>query len=167
MSEETNAEPVGPARTYGGDPWGATWDEDKIQGCVCDSSWPVGYGSGQLQLPQWWGPDCSLLRCPSNDDPRTYASDETDCEWYDDNGKTWKGIVGSDGKRYKTSSSLPAGVTVATPASCTPGLDCGGAGNKCYVECSNRGICDHTTGTCACFTGYYGVDCGIKSSLPG
>ncbi len=165
MAEEPNAEPVGPPASYGGDPNGATWDEDKIQGCVCDSAWGVGYGANQLQMPQWWGHDCSKQRCPSADDPRTYLVDETDCEYYADNGKVWKGIVGSDGKKYKSVGSMPAGVTVTTAASCTPGVDCGAAGNKCYVPCANRGICDADTGLCACFSGYYGVSCAVKSVI--
>jgi hypothetical protein len=165
LGEEPNAEPVGPPRPYGGDPEGATWDEDKIQGCACDSAWAVGYAAGAEQLPQWWAPDCTLLRCPSGDDPRTYGVDETDCELFDDNGRVWKGIVGSDGKRYRSAGALPGGVTIATPASCTPGVDCGARGNKCHVDCSNRGVCDHTSGTCTCFTGYYGVNCGLKSTM--
>jgi hypothetical protein len=29
-------------------------------GCVCDSSWEVGLGSGQRQSPEWFAADCSL-----------------------------------------------------------------------------------------------------------
>lgn len=39
-----------------------TWDEDKIFGCVCESQWPVGLGSGETQEPEWFGPDCSLRK---------------------------------------------------------------------------------------------------------
>lgn len=41
---------------------GATWDEDKVFGCVCDSSWAVGLGSGDTQEPEWFGPDCSYRK---------------------------------------------------------------------------------------------------------
>lgn len=41
---------------------GATWDEDKVYGCVCDSSWSVGLGAGETQEPEWFGPDCSLRK---------------------------------------------------------------------------------------------------------
>ena len=40
----------------------STWDEDKIFGCVCESSWSVGLGSGETQEPEWFGPDCSLRK---------------------------------------------------------------------------------------------------------
>ena len=39
-----------------------TWDEDMTYGCVCDSSWPVGLGSGETQEPEWFGADCSLSK---------------------------------------------------------------------------------------------------------
>jgi hypothetical protein len=153
MAHEPNAEPFGPASTYGGAPDGATWDEDKIFGCVCDSSWAVGFGAGETQAPEYTGADCALRRCPSGDDPRTTGVDETDCAYFADNGAAWKGAVGSDGLRYAPGAALPAGVTVATPASGTPGVDQGAQGNKCYVECSNRGTCNYKTGACACFSG--------------
>jgi len=35
-----------------------------------------------------------------------------------------------------------------------------------YVsECSNRGVCDWTSGTCGCFPGYTNDDCSIQSSI--
>ena len=57
-----------------------TWDQDQLTMCVCDSSWGVGLGVGQTQDPEWFGPACSLKRCPSGDDPETTDVDETDCE---------------------------------------------------------------------------------------
>jgi len=54
------------------------WDAALLVGCLCDSSWPVGLGRGERQDPEWFGPDCSLRRCPSGDDPMT-AIDDTDC----------------------------------------------------------------------------------------
>jgi hypothetical protein len=83
LASEAAAAPFGGSYSYGGDPWGATWDEDKVHACVCDSEWAVGYGPGQTQATQYYGPDCSLKRCPSGDDPRTAGVDETDCEWAD------------------------------------------------------------------------------------
>lgn len=40
------------------------------------------------------------------------------------------------------------------------GYGTGASGNKCHVDCSNRGICDHTIGLCTCFPGYTGGNCG-------
>ena len=45
------------------------------------------------------------------------------------------------------------------------GFGTGANGNKCHVDCSNRGICDYTTGTCTCFKGYYSADCSLTSEL--
>mgnify|MGYP006086078487 FL=1 len=122
-----NAMPVGASATYGAAATYATsaWDADIMYGCVCDSpSWTVGVGSGETQLAEYWGPDCSLRRCPSADNPMTIA-DETDCN----------------------------------------GVNGGGTGNKCHVECSMNGRCDHKTGTCKCFSGFYGQDCASRSVL--
>ncbi len=50
---------------------GATWDGQSLMACVCDSSWDVGLGAGQTQLPEFFGPSCQLRRCPSGNDPTT------------------------------------------------------------------------------------------------
>lgn len=34
-----------------------------------------------------------------------------------------------------------------------------------YMECSNKGLCDRTTATCTCFTGYEGTSCQ-RASCP-
>lgn len=36
------------------------WDYKTMFGCVCDSSWSVGYENGETQLSEYFGPDCSL-----------------------------------------------------------------------------------------------------------
>lgn len=41
----------------------------------------------------------------------------------------------------------------------------GTTGYEYVAECSNRGICDSTTGICQCFSGYTGQDCGTINSL--
>jgi hypothetical protein len=48
----------------------------------------------------------------------------------------------------------------------TPTLVSKGAeGSTESVECSNRGICDHATGLCKCFTGFTNEDCSQQNSL--
>lgn len=66
------------AFTYGDTRNDSNWDADIIFGCVCDSSWPVGLEAGQVQLSEFFGPDCSLRHCPSADNPYT-AVNELDC----------------------------------------------------------------------------------------
>jgi len=174
MAHEANAAPFGGTYSYGGSETTTTWDENKVDGCVCDSSWAVGYAAGETQATEWYGADCSMQRCPSGDDPRT-AADETDCTWADANGAVYRGYIGSDGAHYASPGDMPTGVyPPLTPAptakqygSIAPAdvPNAGQAGNKCYVECSRRGTCDSSTGTCSCFTGYAGRACEIKSTL--
>lgn len=83
MAQMTNAVPltdVNENHTSGyfisGGDQGMTWDQDRNFGCVCDSSWTVGLGNGERQEPEWFGPDCSLKRCPSGDNPDTTADEE-------------------------------------------------------------------------------------------
>ncbi len=100
---------------------------------MCDLSWKVGLGSGETQTTEWFGPDCSLRRCPGGDDISTPLVDETDCE----------GVSGAD----------------------VYGGAVGLAGNLCHVDCSNRGTCNHITGQCKCYDGYYGENCGSLSAF--
>ena len=67
IAKKSNALPLSDASyTYnsGGEPSSSTitWDQDRIFGCVCDSSWDVGLGDGQRQQPEWFGADCSLSK---------------------------------------------------------------------------------------------------------
>merc|ERR1711924_205572 len=79
MAAMTDALPLSAATTYTGNEDTTTWDEDMVYGCVCESAWVVGLASGQTQQPEWFGPDCSMRRCPTGNDPSTVAIDETDC----------------------------------------------------------------------------------------
>jgi hypothetical protein len=105
-----------------------SWDSNVFQKCVCDSSWPVGLGAGQVQQSEYFGNACELRHCPGGDDPATLNVDETDCE-----GQPLTG-----------------------------GTEVGETGNLCHVDCSNRGLCDYSTGSCSCFSGYTGSNCGIR-----
>lgn len=87
MASETNGFPFGVDTSYGSDSTDSTttWDAHRIYGCVCDSSWSVGWDSGETQVTEWFGPDCSRKHCPSGNDPMTDA-DETDCSDKQNNG---------------------------------------------------------------------------------
>lgn len=45
------------------------------------------------------------------------------------------------------------------------GYGVGTEGNLCQVDCSNRGLCDYSSGSCSCFSGYYGQSCELYSVL--
>lgn len=90
MSEiisEAEAQPLRSEFTwaYPDDATANTWDASMVRGCLCDSSWTVGLDAGETQVAEWYGPDCSLRRCPSGDDLWTTV-DETDCSGKYDNG---------------------------------------------------------------------------------
>jgi hypothetical protein len=46
-----------------------------------------------------------------------------------------------------------------------PGSSYLAVGNKEELECSGRGSCDHTSGVCGCYAGYYGVACEHQNAL--
>lgn len=121
---------------YSTDVDGNTWDAQSMMGCVCDSSWAVGLGRGETQLPEFFGPSCEKRRCPSGDDPTTGGIDETDCF----------------GKSQMDHGNVTSGVGI--------GLE----GNLCHHECSGRGLCNHDTGVCTCFPGVVGSNCGTLIS---
>ena len=79
MATMPNALPLSKATTYTGLETTSRWDQDRLYGCVCDSSWPVGLGAGERQEPEWFGPWCNMRHCPSGDDPYTTHVDETNC----------------------------------------------------------------------------------------
>lgn len=106
-----------------------SWDGQLGHTCVCDSSWPVGLMSGQTQLAEFFGPTCENRRCPSGDDPNTRSVDETDCEGV---AQTGGGVEYRERGRF---------------------------GNKCHIDCSNRGTCNYQTGVCTCFQGFTGDNC--------
>ncbi len=161
MGSERNALPLRATVNYGGNEATSTWDENKIFGCVCDSTWTVGFGSAETQTTSWFGPDCSLRHCPSGDDPLTTGTgkDETDCRYYRDNGASWMGGVDGDG-----APNFASPLTGIDP-DLVSGTDYGAAGNKCHVDCSNRGICDYASGLCRCFRGFYGEACNLQDAL--
>lgn len=102
----------------------SSWDQHRIMGCVCDSSWPVGLGGGESQEPEWFGPDCSLKRCPSGDNPDT-AANELDCS----------GKLAAGGKAYGNAGNI-----------CHH--DCSGKGNCDYKSGTCACFLGHTGIAC-------------------
>ncbi|RYG68371.1 hypothetical protein EON64_05320 [archaeon] len=49
--------------------------------------------------------------------------------------------------------------TLYVPDPCAYFVGPGRSGNGCHIDCSNRGVCDHKTGTCQCFPGSWGAAC--------
>jgi len=123
-----------------------TWDADIIHGCLCDSSWLVGYKAGHRQLPEWFGPDCSLRHCPTGDNPFTQLN-ESDCT-----GRRQQLGVGTDRHFLPYLPELPEGEGR------------GDEGNECQVDCSGRGTCDHLTGTCLCHSPSWGYNCALLAT---
>jgi len=39
-----------------------TWDYDVMMGCICNSSWKVGFGANEYQLGEYYLPDCSYSK---------------------------------------------------------------------------------------------------------
>jgi len=44
-------------------------------------------------------------------------------------------------------------------------LQLGSDGLNDFPECSDRGVCDYTSGICNCFKGYAGIDCTTQNAL--
>jgi hypothetical protein len=130
----------------------AAWDFNTIYGCECDSSWEVGYGVAQWQQAEWFGPDCSLRRCPSGDNPYTYEYDE-DC--YKKN------------QHYDVSYAASNYTILELFALDLAHVRLGEIGNSCHVDCSNRGNCDYSTGKCTCYDGSWGDNCAQMSQAGG
>jgi hypothetical protein len=115
--------------TYSG-----AWDSGMHMGCKCDA----GYR----------GADCSLVECPSSTDPL----DDT--------------CGGGDITDYQLQFDAPVGTTawhsVYSATQDDHHIDnviysCFGA--QAGQDCSGRGTCDYTSGSCNCFSGYAGTAC--------
>ena len=124
-----------------------TWDSTMLFGCVCDSKWTVGFGDGERQLAEWHGYDCSKRRCPGGNDPVTHHND-SDCRNKSMNGK----IDHSPSHSILYHDHLHEHSQLGTGCS-------GAIGNACHIECSNRGKCDTTKGSCECYEGFFGEAC--------
>jgi hypothetical protein len=143
-----------------------------IYGCVCESSWPVGLGAGETQEPEWFGPDCSLKHCPSADNPRTNAV-ETNCYGMVAKGSIYAGAVGNlcqvdcanqvSRRVYSChqQNTHPSTLHIAWVLP-LPFFKFKAKIISYVFSIVMQGICDHSTGTCQCFDGQFGVDCSIN-----
>merc|ERR1739847_210257 len=139
------------------------WDSDMHYGCKCDK----GYR----------GPSCAMVECPSlNDplddkcaDPENVATVITDFQLQFDSpfGNTgWeiaylqrKGIASpkSDMATSDFDKTLIDDDNGRKVYSCY--------GSMAGQDCSGRGICDYSSGTCKCFSGYAGTACESVESM--
>lgn len=74
-------------------------------------------------------------------------------EWYINEGGGVAYV--SRNKADGSFSSTPKGLTISSIIN----------GNKENDVCSNRGICDYTTGLCKCFGGFTDFDCSVQNAL--
>jgi len=128
------------------------WDTDMHYGCLCDD----GYR----------GPSCALVECPSAADPlddKCTVGKETDYQLQYDapfGGAGWEAAYSQreDGNKEQTDM---------TQADNNKNYIIDNNGRKVYgcygamsgQDCSGRGICDYSSGTCKCFSGYAGTAC--------
>lgn len=115
-----------------------TWDAERIYGCVCDSSWTVGWGSGETQVTEWFGPDCSMsaYRTTVCTTVALLCLVLTDHPWF-----LWP-FLASPAERCPSGDDP---MTTADETDCEDKMDNGAeygdgaSGNLCHVDCANRG----------------------------
>lgn len=139
------------------------WDSGMHYGCLCDT----GYR----------GPSCAMVECPSSSDPL-----DDKCEILGANGADITAITD-----YQLQYDAPFGAAGWEGAYALRLASEGAVGEQsdmsasdfnrqfildsngrkvygCYgamsgQDCSGRGICDYSSGTCRCFSGYAGTAC--------
>jgi len=133
------------------------WDSDMHYGCLCDQ----GYR----------GPSCALVECPSSDDPLDDKCDRADGATITDYQLQYDAPFGGAG--WEEAYSLRDPTDTAGEQNDLSQSDYNrqyildSNGRKVYgcygamsgQDCSGRGICDYSSGTCKCFSGYAGTAC--------
>jgi hypothetical protein len=113
--------------------YSSAWDAGLHYGCKCD----IGFR----------GPDCSLIECPTSEDPMDAETCTKYANWYDnaspDGGNTihLDQFHASNNAYYNPISEYP----------------CNGA--PAGVDCSGRGRCNYNIGVCDCHPGFSGTAC--------
>ena len=127
---------------YGSLSYTMPWDAKKNFGCKCD----VGFR----------GPDCSLQECPSDYDPLNGCGGGR-CN-------AASGAYWTMGASSSVACPNAVGVSVTTY---NYAINIGVS--DCFTleqrDCSGRGVCDYTSGTCKCFSGFFGESCNIQTVL--
>jgi len=124
------------------------WDSDKHWGCKCDQ----GYR----------GPSCALVECPSSTDPLDdKCTGEESTHTITDYQLQYDVPFGAAGWEAaysaKTANTDFNDQYKLDPATGRKVYGCYGAMSG--QDCSGRGICDYSSGTCKCFSGYSGTAC--------
>jgi len=115
--------------------YATAWDSELHYGCKCD----VGFR----------GPDCSLVECPTSEDPMDQETCTKYTNWY--NTETPSG--GNTVRLDQWDAEVPAR-NYYNPISEYP---CNGA--PAGVDCSGRGRCNYNIGVCDCHPGFSGTAC--------
>lgn len=111
--------------------------------CTCDRNWQ--------------GSDCSLRTCP-------FGIAHVDIPKGDLNAD--QGVQASNVEVLQESTVYPHGTTEGFPYMVdTEGLTVYQNTAHGYAECSNKGLCDRSTGECECLAGYDGSSCQ-RASCP-
>jgi hypothetical protein len=117
----------------------------------------LGIKAGQVQVPEWFGPDCSksisnicsvLLFCSDLLIVFFFSSLSS----LPSNFKT--GHCPSADNPFTVKDETDC-LDVPHPLSQQLGL----TENLCQVDCANLGTCDYESGTCRCFPGSFGEAC--------
>ncbi|KAG6964096.1 hypothetical protein JG687_00006178 [Phytophthora cactorum] len=138
----------------------SNWEKDSMSSCMCD----MGYT----------GPDCSQLMCAKNDDPLTTGQGYRTIQiQVDADASTNIALAGSSMRTVLTATCTITSVNPVTAAAIYTvafkewvHLDVTATNVIEHVYCSNRGLCDFTTGECMCYADFKGLDCNQPSNVP-